>query len=193
MPNSGGNAIFIHKTALKNRQRTPKLNDVLTFSLIQDKQGRYCADQATFSGEEKLKQQTNRISTFSIYLSLVFITFLTLTHFLGYLPRKILIIYLAVSIVTFIAYAFDKSKAQRGKWRTQESTLHFLAVLGGWPGAALAQQLLRHKSKKKQFRVTLWLTVFINTTLLAWLVTNQGKPVFKFFLSSSTSKILSNT
>ena len=43
-------------------------------------------------------------------------------------------------------------KAQLGAWRTQESTLHMLALTGGWPGAALAQQIFRHKSSKKTFR-----------------------------------------
>lgn len=180
-PNGGGDAIFIHKTALKNRHRTPKVNDVITFSVIQDSQGRYCADQATFSGEKSHNKQTKGINTFSIYLSLIFITLVAVAYFLGYLPQKILLVYLGVSIMTFIAYAFDKSKAQRGKWRTQESTLHLLALLGGWPGAALAQQLLRHKSKKKEFRLTFWFTVFINTATLGWLMTAQGRAFLSFF------------
>jgi len=180
-PNGGGNAIFIHKTALKSRQRTPKINDVMTFSVVQDKRGRYCADQATFSDEKKLKQQTSHISTFSIYLPLLFITLITLSYLFGYLPQNILILYLAVSFMTFITYAFDKTKAQRGTWRTQESTLHLFALLGGWPGAALAQQLLRHKSKKQKFRVTFWFTVVINTAALSWLLTDRGEPFLRFF------------
>jgi uncharacterized membrane protein YsdA (DUF1294 family)/cold shock CspA family protein len=180
-PNGGGDAIFIHKTAFKNRNRTPKINDVITFSVIQDNQGRYCADQATFAGEKSPKKQTKGINTFSIYLCLIFITLVTTAHLLDYLPKKILLVYLGLSIITFIAYAFDKSKAQRGEWRTQESTLHLLALLGGWPGAALAQQLLRHKSKKKEFRLTFWFTVVINSAALGWLMTAQGKPFLSFF------------
>lgn len=180
-PNGGGDAIFIHKTALKNRNRIPKINDVITFSVIQDNQGRYCADQAIFSGEKSHSKQTKNISTFSIYLSLIFITFVAVAFFLGYLPQKILLIYIGVSIITFLAYAFDKSKAQRGEWRTQESTLHLLALIGGWPGAAIAQQILRHKSKKKEFRIAFWFTVFVNTATLGWLMTTQGKPFLSFF------------
>ncbi len=180
-PNGGGDTIFIHKTALKNRNRTPKINDIISFSVIQDNQGRYCADQATFAGEKSHKKQTKNISTFSIYLSLIFITLVAIAYLLDYLPQKILLVYLGVSLMTFIAYALDKSKAQRGKWRTQESTLHLLALLGGWPGAALAQQLLRHKSKKKEFRVTFWFTVVINTATLVWLMTAQGRPFLSYF------------
>ncbi|PKH88336.1 DUF1294 domain-containing protein [Colwellia sp. Bg11-28] len=180
-PNGGGDTIFIHKTALKNRNRTPKINDIISFSVIQDNQGRYCADQATFSGEKSPKKKFKNVSTFSIYLSLIFTTLVAVAYFLGYLPQKILLVYLGVSLMTFIAYALDKSKAQRGKWRTQESTLHLLALLGGWPGAALAQQLLRHKSKKKEFRVTFWFTVVINTATLVWLMTAQGRPFLSYF------------
>jgi len=48
--------------------------------------------------------------------------------------------------------AFSKSAARKGAWRTQESTLHLLSLVGGWPGALVAQQKLRHKSKKQSFR-----------------------------------------
>ncbi|MEY8214913.1 MAG: cold shock and DUF1294 domain-containing protein [Colwellia sp.] len=180
-PNGGGDSIFIHKTALENRSRTPKINDIITFSVIKDNQGRDCADQATFSGEKLHNKQANSISTFSIYLSLLFMTLVTTTYFLGHLPQKILLIYLGVSIITFLAYAFDKSKAQRGEWRTQESTLHLLALIGGWPGAAIAQQVLRHKSKKKEFRLVFWFTVIINGAALSWLMTAQGQPFLRLF------------
>jgi len=183
-PNGGGNTIFIHKNALVNQSRTPKINDVISFSVMQDNQGRYCADQATFSGEQlsnKQRKQTTHISKFSIYLSVLFIVGVTATYFLGHLPQQILFIYLGLSVITFLAYALDKSKAQRGEWRTQESTLHLLALVGGWPGAALAQQILRHKSKKVKFRVIFWFTVVVNTTILGWLMSTQGEALLSFF------------
>lgn len=55
---------------------------------------------------------------------------------------------LAASGITFIAYALDKRAAKKQSWRIQESRLHLLALLDGWPGALLAQQVLRHKSAK---------------------------------------------
>ena len=72
VPNGGGEHVFIHKTALSNRKRTPQVNDVITFSITKDKQGRYCADDATFSGEKLKKKQAKSTSEFSIYLSVIF-------------------------------------------------------------------------------------------------------------------------
>ena len=82
----------------------------------------------------------------------------------------IALIYLAASLITFIVYALDKSAAKAGKWRTPEKTLHILVLIGGWPGALLAQQKLRHKSQKQPFHTIFRLTVAINLAALALLV-----------------------
>lgn len=71
-------------------------------------------------------------------------------------------LYGLASIVCFFAYAFDKASAVRGTWRTSENTLHMLALACGWPGGLLAQQLLRHKSSKPDFRAVFWGTVVLN-------------------------------
>jgi uncharacterized membrane protein YsdA (DUF1294 family) len=78
------------------------------------------------------------------------------------LPLWVAGLYLALSAATLIAYAADKSAASSGAWRTPESTLHMLAVAGGWPGALLAQQFLRHKSTKQPFRQVFWATALLN-------------------------------
>ena len=56
----------------------------------------------------------------------------------------------------------NKRAALRGDWRVAENTLHGLALLCGWPGALLAQELLRHKSAKPAFRRLFWLTAALN-------------------------------
>ena len=80
------------------------------------------------------------------------------------------LVYLCMSALTYAAYARDKSAARRSRRRTPEKTLHLMALLGGWPGALLAQRRLRHKSSKTSFLVTFWLTVVVNLALLAWAV-----------------------
>jgi uncharacterized membrane protein YsdA (DUF1294 family)/cold shock CspA family protein len=181
-PNGGGEHVFIHKTALSNRQRTPQMSDIITFSISKDKDGRYCASDATFSGEKLKKKEAKKPSKFSIYLSVLFLTVITTAYFIDKFPQKLLFVYLGISVITFLAYAFDKSKAQRGAWRTQESTLHILSLIGGWPGAAIAQQLLRHKSQKREFRNGFWFTVFVNLGALCWLISPNGKQLLVLFL-----------
>ncbi|WP_407935785.1 DUF1294 domain-containing protein [Cupriavidus necator] len=72
--------------------------------------------------------------------------------FAGYFPREAGIVSLSASIITFLAYADDKTRASRNAWRTSEATLHLLALCGGWPGALAAQHLLRHKNRKRGFQ-----------------------------------------
>jgi uncharacterized membrane protein YsdA (DUF1294 family) len=67
-----------------------------------------------------------------------------------------------MSVITFCAYGLDKFKAQKGLWRIPEKTLHILELCCGWPGALLAQRLLRHKSYKKSFRIVFWVMVVLN-------------------------------
>lgn len=85
-------------------------------------------------------------------------------------PSWVAGLYLAASIVAVFIYAFDKSAARAGRWRVSESTLLAVGLFGGWPGAIVAQQLLRHKSSKVSFRLAFWATVVMNIlgfTLLA--------------------------
>ena len=77
----------------------------------------------------------------------------------------------ALNLVTFMAYAMDKSAAQSGSWRISEQQLHLLALLGGWPAAWWAQQWLRHKSRKAEFRTVYWATVLLHCAALALLLT----------------------
>jgi len=81
-----------------------------------------------------------------------------------------LTVYLTASVITFLVYAQDKSAAKHNRWRTKEGTLHGLALTGGWPGALLAQKVLRHKSSKAAFQRVFWLMVVVNVGVVGWLV-----------------------
>jgi uncharacterized membrane protein YsdA (DUF1294 family) len=61
--------------------------------------------------------------------------------------------------------------------------LHLLGLAGGWPGALIAQQMLRHKSKKASFLAVFWVTVLINCGALLWLHTARGQGALQALLS----------
>lgn len=87
------------------------------------------------------------------------------------LPVPILLAGPLVNALTFWFYWRDKHAAQKGAWRTPENTLHGLSLIGGWPSARIAQQVLRHKSAKASFQQVYWLTVVVNIAVLvamAW-------------------------
>lgn len=79
-------------------------------------------------------------------------------------------IYGAMSAVAFVAYALDKRRARLGQRRIPEATLHALELLGGWPGAFLAQRLVRHKNAKISYQVVFWLIVVLHLAVAGWLL-----------------------
>lgn len=103
-------------------------------------------------------------------IATVFMAFVAASACLGKLPVFVPVWYLGASLAAFSAYALDKSAAQSGRWRTRESTLHLLGLLGGWPGALVAQKLLRHKTRKRSFQLIFWSSVLLNCTVVVYLV-----------------------
>jgi uncharacterized membrane protein YsdA (DUF1294 family) len=87
------------------------------------------------------------------------------------LPAWVPAVYVALSLITAVVYAVDKRAARVGTRRVSENALHLLAISGGWPGAVVAQQRLRHKTAKRSFRRVFWLTVAANVLVFAALAT----------------------
>lgn len=65
--------------------------------------------------------------------------------------KLILLAFLSINLVTFLWFGWDKSQAQQGGWRTSESNLLSLALIGGTPAAYLARHVFRHKTRKQPF------------------------------------------
>ena len=61
----------------------------------------------------------------------------------------------------------DKRAAELGRRRTPERDLLTLAFIGGTAGALVAQQMLRHKTRKEPFRSTLWTLAALHLVLVA--------------------------
>jgi uncharacterized membrane protein YsdA (DUF1294 family) len=88
----------------------------------------------------------------------------------------LLVLYVVMSLVTYVVYTRDKSAAGARRRRVPENTLHLLSLVCGWPGAFVAQRRLRHKTRKTSFLVVFWLTVLANLAALAatlWIVSTS--------------------
>jgi uncharacterized membrane protein YsdA (DUF1294 family) len=84
---------------------------------------------------------------------------------------QILVALLAINSIAFLAFWWDKRLARAGAWRIRESTLLWLAVLGGTLGAVSAQHLFRHKTRKEPFRTMLYSIAFLQVAGVAvWLL-----------------------
>jgi uncharacterized membrane protein YsdA (DUF1294 family) len=86
----------------------------------------------------------------------------------GDLPGAVPLVYVLASVTAFVLYRLDKSAALSGRSRTPEDTLLVVGLLGGWPGALVAQKVFHHKSRKGSFQIAFWVSVALNCAVLAW-------------------------
>lgn len=173
-PVGGGKEVFLHVSGLGNRSRQPEVGQSVSYVMSTDKQGRPCAAQALLPGDRLANKVTKVRLAGAVSIAAIFLSAVLFLCSKTGLPVFVFWVYLAVSVVTFLVYAFDKAAARADSRRTPENTLHLLAIAGGWPGALIAQQALRHKSRKQPFRFVFWVTVLINCGALLWLFTPDG-------------------
>jgi uncharacterized membrane protein YsdA (DUF1294 family) len=131
---------------------------------------------------ERSTQSTR--GTLLLLFAMTFLAYVTIAMLADQLPEQVFWSYWLASAMTFIVYRRDKSAAIRYQSRTPEKTLHLLALVGGWPGAILAQRLFRHKSKKLSFQIIFWATVMLNCLVLAWLLSSQGTTLIDLIVSA---------
>lgn len=174
IPNGGGDKAFVHIKAFSSRGRRPAEGDMIIYEVEKDSRNRLLATRIRYVGEDTSSSATDRGIALGAIFSIGLAVFLTVAVLMEWLPDQVIMLYMVACAVTFIAYALDKSAAINDRWRTQESTLHLFSVLGGWPGALLAQRILRHKSKKEEFQRVFWVTVIVNCAALGWLATDEG-------------------
>ena len=78
-----------------------------------------------------------------------------------------LVFYAIMTIVTFVLYGADKSKAKKGKWRIPEKTLLLFAACFGGLGAFLGMKIFRHKTKHTSFKILVPVFMIIQFILIA--------------------------
>jgi uncharacterized membrane protein YsdA (DUF1294 family)/cold shock CspA family protein len=176
-PAGGGERVFLHITALSDRRRQLAEDEIVTYELELDERKRPRAVNVRRSLPIRTKSHSTdtpmSVSVKVVVASLFILLIITAT-LNGALRFAVAATYGVGSVLTFLVYWFDKSAARRGRWRTKESSLLLLGLAGGWPGAIVAQTVLRHKSRKESFQVPFWGTVAMNSAVLGWLLTDNG-------------------
>lgn len=171
--NGGGSPIFVHITAFSGASRRPEVGDIVSYELSTGKNGKSRAVKVFFAGQSKPQKRSGRkrqSGPLPVMFAGLFMGFLIVSASFHRISWLVVAAYIAMSVVAFSAYGWDKSSARRGSWRTPESSLHLMGLVGGWPGGLAAQRLLRHKSSKRDFLTVFWVTVFLNVLAFGYLV-----------------------
>jgi uncharacterized membrane protein YsdA (DUF1294 family)/cold shock CspA family protein len=181
-PNGGGEQVFVHIKSFANTRRRPADNDLVTYELRTDEKRGPRAANAAFVGKRPAGAGRSGAGMGAPLFTALFFVLLLGAVVAGKLPSIALGLSIAASVVAFLLYARDKSAAQKKEWRTPESTLHLVALAGGWPGALLAQKVLRHKSSKQSFRIVFQATVLLNCGALLMVAFPAGSRLIFSFL-----------
>lgn len=169
----GGEPIFVHVSAWPRGHGRPQLGQAVSFEVEQGPKGKRAKNVEPIQRRRGPRRSERAVraqwGTATLFAIPAFLVLYLVVAAVWKLPLWVAGLYIGLSAATFIAYAVDKSAAGRSARRTPESSLHLLAVAGGWPGALLAQQILRHKSTKPAFRQVFWATVLLNVIALVLL------------------------
>jgi uncharacterized membrane protein YsdA (DUF1294 family)/cold shock CspA family protein len=150
----GPQRVFLHRRDFVEHHKRPAVGDAVRFLMGKDARGRPCATNAL---------HVNGGGRITVLALLVTVGLLVLPAIA--LQRQAVDLRwvgayaLALGTITGWAYAHDKRQAREKEWRVSEGRLHLLELLGGWPGAFLAQRRLRHKCSKPSYQVVFWLIV----------------------------------
>ncbi|MEY4564806.1 MAG: hypothetical protein RLZZ618_4083 [Pseudomonadota bacterium] len=171
----GGDEVFLHIKAFPRHSGRPQVGEVLTFETAPGPHGKKRAINVQRSGSSKASARPRSGAALHHRVS----GLLGVAACLGVywvadqvwgVPLPVALVCLAMgalSLLTFLVYGADKVAAQRGGTRVPEAVLHLLAVIGGWPGAALAQKMFHHKRSKPSFLKMFRGTVGLNLLALA--------------------------
>lgn len=205
-PDDGGKDVFVHLRDFGVIDRAPRIGDIIRYQRISDGNGRHRAADVQVEGlqrggarsaprsrearEQRSRPAGSRTATAAgrqslgpvVLAAVLFAALLAGLALFGHLPIIVPPLYVVASLVAWLLYAFDKSAAMNQRWRTTEGTLLLAGLLGGWPGAWIAQRQFRHKNRKQPFQAAFWMTVVINCGALAWASTARGASVIRSLL-----------
>lgn len=151
-----GQRVFLHWREFSERHKRPEVGDVILFSFGKDRQGRPCAKEAVHHNDGgRLRWWHGLVLALLLTVPVAACwQLLDQRTFLGVVAWCV-----GASALTYFAYYIDKYSARAHVWRAKETQLHFMELVGGWPGAFLAQYRFRHKVRKPGFQFWFFLIV----------------------------------
>ncbi len=81
----------------------------------------------------------------------------------------LILYFLSINILTFVAFGLDKMKANYQFSRIPEKALWILCALGGSIGGLLGMKVFRHKTKKNSFQAVLLFILLVQIILISLL------------------------
>jgi uncharacterized membrane protein YsdA (DUF1294 family)/cold shock CspA family protein len=180
-PIDGGKELFFHVSSLADRHRRPREHEPVSYRASTGRNGKPCAVDIDY-----LRSPAGTALPRSpvVLLALSFLVVVLVAVLAKALPPVVLVLYIAMSLLTYWMYAADKTAAKRDAWRVSEKILHILSLAGGWPGAILAQTRLRHKTVKQPFKTIFWTTVILNVGIFMLFLTPNGETILREFFES---------
>ena len=169
MPNGGGDRAFVHVKAFQFGSRRPVDGDLISYAAGRDARGRINATEVRFAGQ-RIEHRKPPLPIPRMLLGCLALLAVGLGVAFGLLPLLMAVAYGSLSLLSYLMYSLDKSAAQAEARRIPERTLHFVGLLGCWPGALIAQQRFRHKTVKASFQFVFWCNVLGNLAIATWLV-----------------------
>lgn len=173
VPRGGGDDLFVHVKAWPTRGARPVVGLAVTFEVETDRLGRKRARAVAIVPAARRSgagtHPGNRLRPGGFAAIAAFVAFFVWTTIAWRVPVRVAGAYGAMSVICALLYLFDKSAALHGRRRIPESTLLFAGLLCGWPGAVVAQQALRHKTRKESFQFAFRVSVAANAVAFALL------------------------
>ena len=152
--------------SLRKRRQRPAAGDEIRLNPGTGPTGEICAKNAVHvkvaggrGSGSSLRQAAGSFGTVALVLLVAVPIFpIAAIAKLRIHPAVAAVYALLVNSVVYLVYASDKKRAQEAAWRVPEIVLHCLELVGGWPGAVVAQRRLPNKGVKLTYQVTFGLS-----------------------------------
>ena len=179
-PDGGGDDFFVHISAFrKGLTRRPEAGDAVRYRLAREIPDKKRIAHAILEGvavKPVASEPAGRWHRPYVWLVYVLIRLpILLSCWVLWVHRNPipLLLYVFMSTLAILYYGADKRRALSRRWRIPELYLHLIELLGGWPGALLAQKNFRHKLTKNTYQRVFWAIILTHAVLWVALALND--------------------